>query len=476
MAEVGGCRVGLDYRPPVVPLGANAPLWTDELSAETLQQPPDEWWRLYNDSRLDRLLQEAFAANTELAGATANLSAARAVLSAARAGRYPDTRISVGGIDGRDATTDEILELGGHAPQTTWLLDDILGVSYEVDLFGRVRRSIEASTADAQASIAVRDSVKVLVAAETTRAYAQVCTFGEKIEVARRSLDIVSHEAEITESRHVAGENSQFDVLRAQGLVAKVRAQIPPLQGQRRAALFELAALLGRTPAKAPIEVESCGSPPHLNSPIPVGDGAALLKRRPDVREAERLLAAATARVGVAIADLYPRISLSGLYGGVATNFSALTSESGLTWGVGPSISWSFPNQALPRARIHQAEAGATRALASFDSAVLTALKEAEQSLANYGSALDRRQALGVAQEKAHSAFDMATEQFLAGSLSNLDLLTSEQFLVDADESVADADAALVEDQISVFKALGGGWRNGAVASEAAAVPDSSKE
>jgi NodT family efflux transporter outer membrane factor (OMF) lipoprotein len=461
-----GCRVGPDYRKPALPAGAESPLVSMNAKAESAAEPPDDWWKLYSDSRLDALLQEAFSANADLTAAEANLSAVRTGVAAARAARYPETVAKAGGIRGRDAITDEILELGGHPPQTIWLLEDILEVSYEVDLFGRVHRSVEASRANAQAAAAARDSVKVVVAAETARAYAQICALGEQLAVANHSLEVVSREAEITQHRHEAGANSEFDVVRAQGLVAQIRSGIPPLQGQRRAALFQLAALLGRTPVRAPTDLEDCAAPPVLEALIPVGDGAALLKRRPDVRQAERLLAAATARIGIATADLYPRISLVGLYGGVGTKLSDLTAEQGLTWGIGPSVSWSFPNQALPRARVRQARSHAAAALAGFDSVVLNALKETEQSLALYGAALDNRQALADAQSRAHRAFSMAHDQFLAGSLSNLDLLSTEQSLVAADAAVAASDSILVQDQIAVFKALGGGWR-GTAAGEA---------
>jgi outer membrane protein TolC len=177
------------------------------------------------------------------------------------------------------------------------------------------------------------------------------------------------------------------------------------------------------------------------------------------VREAERRLAASTAEIGVATADLYPSIRLLGLYGGAAPQLSQLNTNIGRTWGVGPSISWSFPNMAGPRARVRQAKAAQAAALASFDSVVLAALKETEQALALYGAALANRQALGDAQDKIHEAFRIANEQFHAGSMSNLDLLTTEQSLVALDAAVASSDAALVQDQIAVFKALGGGWR-----------------
>ena len=251
---------------------------------------------------------------------------------------------------------------GASPPQTIWLFEDIFQAAYEVDLFGRVHRAIEAANANADAVAAARDSVRVVVAAETARAYAAICALGEELAVAHHSLDIVSHEAEITVKRHEAGGNSDYDVDRAQALVAQVRSSIPALEGQRRAALFELTALLGRTPAQAPRELEACVTPPQLIALIPVGDGAALIKRRPDVRQAERRLAAATAEIGVATADLYPTIRLVGLYGGAATELSQLTTNIGLTWGIGPSISWNFPNRPhraracgkpRPRRRLH---------------------------------------------------------------------------------------------------------------------------
>ena len=191
---------------------------------------------------------------------------------------------------------------------------------------------------------------------------------------------------------------------------------------------------------------------------MPVGDGAALIRRRPDVRQAERRLAAASAEIGVSTADLYPTVRLLGLYGGAATQLTQLGTNVGLTWGVGPSISWSFPNMAGPRARVRQAKAEQAAALASFDQVVLTALKETEQALVLYRAALYTRAALGDAQAKVHAEFDIAHDQFLAGAVSNLDVLTTEQTLVAVDSAVAIADAALVQDQIALFKALGGGW------------------
>ena len=459
---LSGCLVGPNYRSPPLPAGTQAPLVSLDAKLESAYSPPDAWWQLYNDPRLEGLVDEALTANRDLRAADANLTAARAVLEAVHSARYPSTEVIAGAVYGRDPVTNEILLADGHRPKTIWIFEDIFQAAYEIDLFGRIRRSIEEARASAESVAATRDGVRVLVAAETARAYAQICALGEQLGVARHSLEIVTREAEITEQRYSAGANSEFEVERAQALVSQVRATIPQLQGLRRAALFELTALLGRVPANAPQELDSCVTPPQLKALIPVGDGRTLISRRPDVRQAERRLASATAQIGVATADLYPRIQLSAFYGGAATEVPNLVHNNGLIWGVGPAVSWVFPNQLGARARIREAKGSQAAALASFDSVVLTALKETEQALTSYSAALDNRQALVDAQRRIHRSFDIARDEFAAGSVSSLDLLTTEQTLVALDSAVASSDTTLVQDQVALFKALGGGWQTDA--------------
>jgi NodT family efflux transporter outer membrane factor (OMF) lipoprotein len=455
-----GCHVGPNYRPPPLPAGADAPMVSLDSTLETTAAPPDRWWQLYNDAQLDALVREALLANRDLRAADANLAAARAVVTAVHAARYPSTEAIAGGAYGRDPVTNEILEIGGHRPQTLWLFEDLFEVAYEVDLFGRVHRAIEQANANADSVAATRDGVRVFIAAQTARGYAEICALGEQLAVARHSLEIVSRQADITQQRFNAGQGSEFDVERARALVDQVGATIPQLSGLRSVALFEVTALLGRAPANAPRELDSCTAPPRLTVSIPVGDGRSLIGRRPDVRQAERRLAASTARIGIATADLYPTIRLSAFYGGTGTEISQLSTNAGLSWGVGPAISWTFPNQVRARAQIRQAKAGQAAALATFDSAVLIALKETEQALTTYRAALDQHQALVRAQVRIHRSFDIARDQFTAGSLSPLDLLTTEQSLVALDAAVSASDSTLIEDQIATFKALGGGWQS----------------
>jgi len=456
---LSACEVGPSYKSPTVPVEQTGQWVSLSSSTATSEEPPKQWWKLYQDSQLDTFIEEALTANTDLKVAEDNLSAARAILEGTMAGRLPQTQLVTGATRGRDAVTDEILEIGGHPPRTIWKFDALFDVSYEIDLFGRVRRSIEAAQADHEAVGATRDAVKITVAAETTRAYVQICALGEQIAVARHSLQVVGREAEITLRRHEVGANSQFDVVRAEGLVAQARAAIPPLEGQQRAAWFQLAALLGRAPTNAPTDVLACARALLLKELIPAGDGSALLKRRPDVRQAERRLAAATARVGVATADLYPKITLTGLFGGIGSEVNELATDRGVTWGVGPGVSWVLPDQVALRARVRQAQASTAAALETFDGTVLQALKEVEQALSIYRAELDRREALTEAQERARRAFSMAHDQFVAGALSNLELLATEQSLVAIDAAASASDATIAQDQIAIFKALGGGWQ-----------------
>jgi len=256
-----------------------------------------------------------------------------------------------------------------------------------------------------------------------------------------------------------AGSTSDFDVARAAALLEQARAPISGLEGQRRASLFELAALIGVTPREVPAEAMACRAPPKLKALLPTGDGAGLLRRRPDVREAERHLAAETARIGVVEADLFPTVSLGGSIAAGGNQSSNLLANNNVSFGIGPLISWTFPNILAARGRIESAKAVTRAALADFDGTVLTALKEAEQALASYNGELLRHEALARGLADSRRAFDLANARYTAGSIAYIDLLTTEQTLVTAESNLAQSDEAVAADQIAVFKALGGGWQ-----------------
>jgi NodT family efflux transporter outer membrane factor (OMF) lipoprotein len=450
---LGACAVGPRYVAPQPPRAAAAPFVSSGPAGED-QPLPALWWRLYQDPVLDGLVRQALSENESLKVAAANLAYAQALLDQAKAGRYPSTSLTAGPQYGRSATSLLV------AAPAAWAYTAGFTASYQVDLFGRIRRAIEQASANVEATRAAEDVARVTVAAATAGAYADICGLGEQLDVARRSVGIAQETYDIDVRQRDAGGLSDFDVARQNVLLQQARAVIPTLEGQRRSSLFALAALIGRTPSEVPAEAAGCRKPPRLDRPLPVGDGAALLRRRPDIREAERTVAAETAGIGVATANLYPTVTLGGSAATGAGQLGQMFASSNTTYGVGPLISWTFPNIAVSLAQIAQARAQASAAIAGFDATVLQALQETEQALATLAGELDHNRALAAASASADEALRLANVQLQAGTASGLDLLTAESTAINADQALAASDQALAADQVAVFQALGGGWED----------------
>lgn len=459
------CAVGPKAPGAVLPPSASGAFTSSALPAAagvvTADPARDDWWRLYADPVLDALVGQAFAENNQLESAAANLRAVRASLSEARAGHLPTTNTSASYNYGRQSAgsfTIPGVENGSEPLDETETYDVGLDVSYEVDLFGRVGSSIRAARADADAAAAALDIVRVMVAAETARAYADACSANAQIAVAQTNIDLQTRTADLTQRLLNGGAGTGLDTSRARSALASTRATLPTLQAARDEALFRLATLTGSTPSEASEAARQCQRPPQLTQAVPIGDGAALLARRPDVRQAERNLAAAAARVNVATASLYPTITLGGSLGSTALDAGDLGDDASFRFGVGPLISWSFPNIAVARARIAQTSALTEAALADFDQAVLVALQETETALTQYANELDRRAALTEARDQAATAARLSRLRFDAGADSFLPVLDSERTLAGADAQLASSDALVTTYQIALFKALAGGW------------------
>nr|WP_036523291.1 efflux transporter outer membrane subunit [Novosphingobium resinovorum] len=446
---------GPDYHPPENAV-SNAPAaqgtFNSAKGAAFSQEPlPDHWWKLYDDPRLDALVEQALAANTDLRAADANLDRARAVLREAAAARTLSTAVS-GGVDlSRQSST------GVSMPGV--VTDNLgLALSYPLDLKGKLRRAIEASTADAEATEAARDAVRVSVAAATTSAYAKVCAANYQLGVTQRVVQLQRQTLDATRRLQKGGRGTAFDVSRAAAAVETSAAALPAFTAARQNSLYLLATLLGRPPADFPAEVADCATLPRLAGGVPVEDGAALIRRRADIRAAERTIAADTARIGVATADLYPSVSIGGSLGfsGPIHDFGT-----GASFGMslGPLLSWSFPNRPAVRAKIDQADAQVRVDLANFDGTVLEALRQAESAMETYARDREREAALGRAADAAGLSASQAGKLFRFGRSAFLDLLSAQASLASAQVSHASAQTTLVDDQIAVFLALGGGWR-----------------
>jgi NodT family efflux transporter outer membrane factor (OMF) lipoprotein len=425
-----------------------------------VNEPPANWWELYHTPALDRLVQEALTHNTDLLVAAADLVEARGALDLARAGQFPSTTLSAGAQYGVSSTQQLVNGLEGKkgAPKPEMFYSAGLDVSYEVDLWGHVRRAVESAGANLEAQQAAEDVTRVSVAGETTRAYVEACAYEEELDVAQRSLAIVTQSYDVTAKEVRDGSASDFDLARAAELVAQTRATLPVYEGEWRAALFQLAVLTGRPPEEISKEAELCKAPPKLETVLPIGNVNSLFRRRPDVREAERQLAANVAQIGVATANLYPTITIGASGQTGANTIGGLGSASALTWAVGPLLSWSFPNVLVAEAQIREAKGTASASYASFKGVVLQALQDTEDALTYYANELTRNAALTTARDQSQIAYRLAQSRYRLGSASYLDLLTAEMDLVNARSALAASDEALASDQVTVFKALGGGW------------------
>jgi NodT family efflux transporter outer membrane factor (OMF) lipoprotein len=347
---------------------------------------------------------------------------------------------------------------GGAGPLTTDFFNLGTNASYEIDLFGGVSRSVQAARADFQAAQAQVDAARVSVAAETASAYARACALAAQAAVARETERLQLSTLDLTERLYRGGRGTERDVQQARVLLEQARAQAPGFEAERRASLAALAVLTGLLPSQLDTDAERCAAAPTVRQPIPVGDSQALLARRPDVRAAERTLAADTARIGVATAALYPRISLLGAINLGATDIGDIGNGQSLGYSFGPLISWNIPFNGAARARVRQAEASATASLAAFDGTVLRALQETEQALSRLAGAAQRESALVRAEAASGRAAQLAAIRYRAGSDSFLQLLDAERERAAARAALAQVKADRAEAQVALFRALGGGW------------------
>jgi NodT family efflux transporter outer membrane factor (OMF) lipoprotein len=461
---LAGCAsVGPDYAPPALPgsLAAHPPgAFAENRPAALSTAPlPARWWLLYNDPRLDALIGEALIANTDVRVAVANLERAEAVVQGTRATAGVQTSLA-GGVSLGQTSTGGVSPSGGTHPS----IDAGLGVSYAVDVVGRIRREIEAASADAQAQAAAADLARITVVANVVGAYTDACASGARLQVAQHSAALQRQSLGLTERGAAAGLYSPLDLSRSRALLAQLDAALPPLDGARQTALYRLAVLLGRAPTAFPAELADCVQIPTLDQPIPVGDGSALIRRRPDIRQADRELAAATADIGVVTADLYPSVSLGASLGTTSRKVGNLLDRSALRFNVGPLISWSFPNTRVAHARIEEAGAAQRAALARFDGVVLTSLREAETALTLYARHLDENTQLRVARDESRTAAGLQQRLLRGGTVSSLETLDVERSLANAEAALAASDATLATDRVRIFLALGGGWENEAAA------------
>jgi len=448
---VTGCAVGPDYRAPQPEPARIAHAEDSDYDRSRFESA---WWHQFEDPTLDALVVQALTENRELRIAYSRLRAARAIRDDDANDRFPTVTAGASADIGK-AQQPGVTERRINAERYDLGLD----MAWELDLFGRIQRRLEASETQAEAAEAELYQLQVSLIAELVDAYGQLRGAQLRERIARDNLANQRDSHELTEQLRDAGMGSELDVLRADARLAATEASLPQLQAQQARARNRIATLLGQRADRLAVDL-SPRELPAIAKALPIGDPAELLRRRPDIRAAERQLAATTANVGVATADLFPRVSLSGFLGFIAGRGSQIGSSAAEAWGVAPSISWAAFDLGSVRARLRGAEADADGALASYEQQVLLALEESENAFSDYARAQERLLSLLRQSTASRAAAQQAEIRYREGTVDFLVLLDAErERLPAAEDAQAQAEVELYRGVVALYKALGGGWQ-----------------
>jgi outer membrane protein, multidrug efflux system len=418
--------------------------------------PEAEFWRGFGDARLAALVEGALAANHDLRAGLARLQQARALARLSRRDLLPTVTAGAAHSATR-ASADQAPGLPREARDAE-LFGSSIDMTWELDLFGRVRRASEATRAEAQAVAADLGGLQVSVAAEVARSYFELRGLQTQLRVARGNAGNLAETLRLTEVRLEAGSGTEFDVARARAQLELTRSRIPLLEAALQAAAHRLAVLNGREPSALMAELDTPQDLPALPESIAIGTPAELLRRRPDIAAAERRLAAATARIGVAAADLFPRLSFNGSVGSAATSLGDLFTRDAQTYGFGPALHWAFLDLGRVRDRIAASDAAADAQLAQYEGTVLRALEETENALVGYLKTWREGQHLAEAAAASQNAARLARLRFEGGAADFLQVLDAERSRLDAEDRLAQSRTRTATQLVAVYKAVAGGW------------------
>lgn len=517
---VSGCEVGPNYQPPQVKVNAQYSEITPPAAGTTqpsqvtaMAPPPGQWWTVFNDPELDRLIERAVKGNLDLQQAQSRVRQARyqemiagadfyptvnvdggynhargsknviippgafgssfssgsAPASAAPQGRIMPLDQTAGGnlnsqggsTGGAIAGPESPLGQGGLPGVTTDVYQVGFDASWEIDVFGGTRRGVEAASADTAAAIEDQRSVMVSLLAEVARNYVELRGYQRQLVIAQQNLAIQQDTLELTKSKYQSGFVTDLDVVRQEDQVARTTAQIAPLEAQIDQSIHDLGILLGQDPNSLMAELSKNQPIPPVPGLVPVGIPSELLRRRPDIRRAERQIAAATARIGVATADLFPKFTITGLLGLDSTKPKNLFNYSSYYYSLVPGVSWPIFDAGRIQNNIHVQNELERQAVLAYEQTVLEALKEVEDSLATYRTEQARRLALIDSVTASRQALHLAREQYQQGVIDFLTVLDTERSLLDAENALAQSDLSVSDDLVSLYKALGGGWEMG---------------
>ncbi len=453
-ALLSACAVGPDYKTPVTGMPKTfAQAAHPEFSTHGIEIA---WWKLFEDSELTTLVDQTVQHNYDLQIARANLLEARALYMEAGLNlapivtahaNYNEQKRSLGALNNRD-----------FAPRELKLTNIGFDALWEVDFFGRVRRNVEASSDEVEAQEASLRDLSVSLIAEVARNYFQLRGLQNQLAVAKKNAENQTQTLGITQVRLEGGRGTELDTSRARAQLDSTRALIPPIQSAIYRAIHRLSVLTGQRPEALIKKLEQPAPMPRIPETIDIGNPVDLLRRRQDIRIAERTLAAATARIGVATADLFPRVTFVGTIALEASYLSGLGAAGSDTYSAGPRISWAALDLGRVYARIKAADASAAASLAQYEQTVLNALEETENALVNYNQEREQRALLAPAAKASERADELAHLRFNEGVSDFLTVLDTELRLLQDQERLALSETATATALAALYKALGGGW------------------
>jgi multidrug efflux system outer membrane protein len=455
---LSGCVVGPDYRQPELPSNEGWSEAADEsgrISSERAELA--RWWTAFGDPTLDSLVERAMDANLDLQAAAARVREARALAGQTRADLLP--QIDSSGSATRNRFSENgVLPVPGDPETDTYTAG--FDAAWELDLFGGTRRSLEAAEADIDASLEDQRAVLVSLLGEVARAYVDLRGSQRRSAVVRSNIAAAQSTLDLTNARLRAGLATELDVARAAALLAGAEAPLALSEAAARVEVHRLGVLLGVQPGDLAAELETEAPIPAPPERILVGLPSELLERRPDVRRAERQLAAATARIGAAVADRYPRFSLTGAFGLQSASSADFADAASRAWSLGPSVRWPVFSGGRITANIEVQDARAEQALVAYRQSFLTALEDVENALVNYLREWDHRRSLEAAAAAGRKSVALADDLYRKGLTDFLDVLDAERALYDAELDLAESEAASSLNMVALYKALDGGWES----------------
>lgn len=451
---LGACTVGPDYQRPDTTSFLDK--WFSSTPKETISEEPIslDWWRIFKDPLLEKYIEEAASHNKDITIALANLRRARAVRAQDTGIYYPELSAS----GGQSRTKSSGASSNFNSGQIRDNYDAGFDASWEIDIFGGNRRTVEAANARVGSAQAEYQDVILATLSEVARTYYEARGLQKRIAITKENTSLLRATSKLIEERLSAGEATEFDLARAKGEYQLTRARLPNLEGELKVSLFTLATLLGQTPEALLDEMKAVKPLPTPPDLVPVGLRADILRRRPDIRMAERELAASTADIGIETAELFPKFFITGARGTQALRFGDLLSAAADTWSISSLFQWRLFEGGSIRAGIEIETAETEEALASYEKAVLEALRDTETALTRYGQELETRKRLAQGVASRRKAVKLAKQLFDSGEEDYLSVLDSERELTSSEDDLVQSETQTITKLIALYTALGGGW------------------